>query len=109
MPRRYREFAVSDARWQPFGELCDGFFAISGDEFAKGGEQRRMGKAVGFDAGERRFGERLGDVSECRAPFFGRGFFEKLRERLVSCHEASLTYPPPPGDRILYDRLIASR
>lgn len=108
VPRRNREFAAADAPRQTFGELGHRLFAIGRDELVKGGKQSRVGEAIAFDAGERRFRESFRQIAERRAPFFGRGLFEQVGKRLVRRHAAELAHRASSRDRVLQEGLIGS-
>ncbi len=65
-----REFAVADARAEPFGESGGGFLAIGGDEFGEGGEQAGLRQAIAVDAVEARFGPRFVKIAQRHAFLF---------------------------------------
>ena len=58
-----REFAVADARTEPFGESGGDFLTVGGDEFGQGGEQAGLRQAIAVDAVEAGFGPSLMQVA----------------------------------------------
>lgn len=68
-----REFAAADTVCEFFRVSGDRFFAISGDKFLQSGEQRRLRKAISFNAIDESLGKSFANTAERCKPLIGSG------------------------------------